>query len=155
MTLHVIYDFLHLLATVTWIGGVIYADLVLMPSLSAIDGPQQAKLMGVVGKRFTILAWLSVIILLVTGLLKTASGMLFDFSTGFGTILAVKHIVFLAMIVVGLLITFSVVPKLNKLAPAPGEKPSDDFLKTQKMLITLSLMNMIFGIIVLFCVALF
>jgi hypothetical protein len=43
-------DFLHLLATAAWIGGMIYIILVLMPSLTAIDPPQRGKLMGAAAK---------------------------------------------------------------------------------------------------------
>ncbi len=49
---------------------------------------------------------------------------------------------------------FVVVPKMNALAPKPGEKPSNEFLKVQKLLPGLSVTAVILGIVVLLCVVL-
>ena len=146
-------DFLHLLATVTWIGGMIYVNLALIPSLTAIDPPQRGRLLGAVAGRFAILAWGSVVVLLVTGLLKTPPGQLFRPSTTFGAILALKHALTLLMVFAGLLVTLVIAPKLGTLTPKPGEKPSLDFLKVQKQLSMLGLANMIMGVAVLPLVA--
>lgn len=152
--LDVIRDFLHLLATVTWVGGMIYINLALMPALTAIDPPQRGKLMGAAGKRFAILSWSSVLILLITGYMKTPSGMLFEPSTGYGLTLTVKHLAILVMMIVGIYISMVIVPKLGTLAPKAGEPPSAAFIKVQKSLPVLSITNMVLGVVVLFCVAL-
>lgn len=152
--LYLIRDFLHLLATVTWIGGMIYINLALMPGLTAIDPPQRGKLMGAVGKRFAILSWSSVLILLITGYLKTPEGMLFETLTSYGMTLTVKHFTIMGMMVVGIYISLVIVPQMGTLAPKPGEPPSPDFIKAQKRLPMLSVTNMILGIVVLFCAAL-
>lgn len=147
-------DFLHILATAVWIGGMIYIVLVLMPSLAAIDPPQRGKLMGAAAKRFTIFSWSSVLVLLITGYMKTPDGMLFDASTTYGVTLTLKHVAVLLMMIIGVLIGFVIVPKIGKLAPKPGEQPSPDFLKAQKRLPMFAITNTILGIIVLLFVAL-
>jgi uncharacterized membrane protein len=152
--LYLAIDFLHLLATATWIGGMIYSVLVLMPSLTAIDPPQRGKLMGVAGKRFSFFAWGSVVVLLITGYLKTPEGMLFDTSTTYGMTLMLKHFVILLMMILGVLISLVIVPRMGKLAPKPGEQPSPEFLQTQKQLPVFAVTNMILGIVVLIFVAL-
>jgi uncharacterized membrane protein len=152
--LYLIRDFLHLLATAVWIGGMLYIVFVLMPSLTAIDPPQRGKLMGTAAKRFTILSWSSVLVLLITGYMKTPDGMLFDTSTTYGVTLTVKHFVVLLMMIIGVLIGFVIVPKIGKLAPKPGEPPSPDFLKAQKQLPVFAITNTILGIAVLLFVAL-
>ena len=149
----IILKFLHLLATVTWIGGMIYTNLVLMPSLAAIDPLQKGKLLNALIKRFTILAWGSIIVLLVTGFLDTPSGMLFNISTFYGKVLALKHALVLIMVVIGVCITFVLGPKMKALAPKPGEKPPSELLKLQKQLSMLGLINMVLGVLVLLCVA--
>lgn len=154
MLLQIIIDFFHLLATVTWIGGAIYLNLVLMPSLNAIEPPERGKLMGAASKRFTILAWSSIIVLLVTGYMKTPTGMLFNITETYGITLTVKHVLVLAMIVLASLVMLVAVPKMNALAPKPGEKPSPEFLKVQKLLPRLSVTATILGIMVLLCVVL-
>lgn len=154
MIAQTIINFLHLIATVTWIGGAIYMNLVLMPALNAIEPPARGKLMGAAAKRFTVLAWSSIIVLLVTGYMKTPTGMLLNTTETYGITLTVKHLLFLAMAGIGALITWGIVPKMNALAPKPGEKPSSEFVKVQKLLPKLSVTAMIFGIVVLLCVVL-
>ena len=149
----VFYQFLHLLFTVSWIGGMTFMHFVLQPALSSISPQEGGKLMGVIAKRFTIMAWTSTLVLLVTGLLKTPTGLLFDTSTGYGTILLLKHIAFAAMFVIGLVITFGVAPKLRAFAPREGERPAPEFIAAQKRLSMLSGTNMILGILVLFLIS--
>ena len=149
MTLSTINNFLHLLATVTWIGGMIYINIVLMPSLSAIDPSQRGRLLGATTKRFMLLSWGSIIILVITGLLKTPSQMLLNISGVYGISLTLKHFVILLMIVIGLLITFSLGPKMQSLSPTPGEQPTPGFLKMQNQLSVLARINTILGVSVL------
>ena len=74
--------------------------------------------------------------------------MLFDTSSELGAILTVKHIMVLAMIIIGLNIALGVVPRLRAAAPKPGEATSTDFFKNQKRLSTLATTNLVLGILV-------
>jgi putative copper export protein len=80
-------------------------------------------------------------------------GGMFDLSSLHGVTLTIKHGIFLVMIVVGLFISLGVAPKLKSLAPAPGEKPSNQLLAVQRRLDTLSDINLVLGMLVLACVA--
>lgn len=153
MSFAVVNNFLHLLATVTWIGGIIFMNFVLVPSQTAISPDQRGKLFGAVVKRFLFLVWGSVIILIITGLYKTPTQLLFYPESRFGFWLTVKHIAIILMIVFGLIVTFVVSPKLRNLAPKPGDQPSEEFINAQKNLSLIARTNMILGIIVLFCVS--
>jgi uncharacterized membrane protein len=153
MLLDTIVNFFHSLATVLWIGGMLFMKLVLMPAQAAIDAPQRGRLMGAAAARFTTVAWTSVVVLVVTGLLKTPAGRLMDFESRFGTALAVKHLLIVAMIVTGLVISLGVVPKLKSLAPTPGQPTSEGFVKAQGMLDLLSAINTVLGLLVLLAVA--
>ena len=155
MSFSALNNFLHLLAAASWIGGIIYTILVLAPSQTAIDPSQRGKLFGAVVKRFTILVWISVIILLLTGIYKitSLSLSLFNPSLKFDFWLSIKLSVVLVMIINGLILTFVIGPKMKKFNPQPGEQPSIEFIKTQKNLNVIVLSNMILGIIVLFCVS--
>jgi len=153
MSSQVIINFLHLIATVAWIGGMIFMNLILMPSQAAIAPQERGKLVGAVAKKFSILAWISVIILLVTGIIKTPSGMMFNQDSNFGLWLTIKHVIIILMIIIGLYISLGLAPKLNKLIPKSGEQPSAEFVKTQNMLKTLAVVNMTFGILVLFAIS--
>jgi copper resistance protein D len=153
MSLYAINNFFHLLATVTWIGGMVYMNLILFPAQSAIAPSERGKLMGTLAKRFSIAAWISVIVLLITGLVKTPSEFLINTSTHFGLWLTVKHIAILLMIIFGLIISIVLAPKMKSLAPKPGEQPSAQFIKTQGTLGKLSITNLVLGILVLLCVS--
>jgi uncharacterized membrane protein len=144
-----IVNFFHLLATAVWIGGMIYIHFVLQPALKSIDPQQSGKLQSLIAKRFSIAGWSSVIVLLVTGYLKTPDGMLFDASSDLGLTLFLKHVFVIIMIIVGLVIVFYVVPNLQKSAPKPGEKPNMDFIGSQKKLKMLGNMNLVLGLLVL------
>jgi uncharacterized membrane protein len=153
MSYAVVNNFLHLLATVSWIGGIIFMNFVLVPSQAAISPEQRGKLFGAVVKRFLILVWGSVIVLIITGLYKTPEQFLFYPESRFGLWLTVKHAAIILMIIFGLIITFVVSPKLRTLAPKPGEQPSAEFVNAQKNMSLIARTNMVLGIIVLFCVS--
>jgi uncharacterized membrane protein len=144
----IIINFLHLLATAVWIGGASYAHLILMPSLKEIDPQQGGKLLGVIAKRFSITAWSAIIILIITGLLKTPREMLFEMSSDTGIILTIKHVLVLSVVVVGLVIALVVVPRMRRSTPGQGEAPSAGFIKYQRRLHNLAATNLISGVLI-------
>lgn len=149
-----IVNFFHLLATAVWIGGMIFIPLVLQPSLRLINPQESGRLFGIVAKRFSITAWVCVLVLLVTGYVKTPERMFFDFSYSPAVFLAVKHTLILLMILVGLTIALHIVPTMRKNAPEPGVTPSTTFLRHQKHLGTLAAVNLVLGVLVLACASL-
>ena len=148
MILTAILNFIHLLGTVTWIGGMITINLVLMPALAAIDPPQRGKMLGAALKRYMPLALGAIVLLLVSGIGVTLFGNL-NFSHSIKMVMGIKHLFVAVMVVVGLTVPFVLSPRMQKLAPAPGTPPSAAFLSTQKMVGLLSMINMILGIVVL------
>jgi uncharacterized membrane protein len=153
MNVYTVYEFLHLLAAVTWIGGGIFANFVFMPSLTALEPQYRGMMAAVIGKRFSVFAWSSALLLLLTGFLKTPSSMLFRFSSTYGIVLGVKLFVVLAMVISGILISVVFGPRVERLAPKPGEAPSSQFVSTQKQLKFFSLFSTLLGILLLFLVA--
>jgi copper resistance protein D len=60
---------LHVLAAITWIGGMLFLALVLVPVTRRIeDRALQARLFHAVGVRFRTLGWIALGILVATGL---------------------------------------------------------------------------------------
>jgi uncharacterized membrane protein len=100
--------FLHDLFTAIWIGGLITLGLTVMPSIKKMlgKGPETKKLMDTIQKRQSVLTYVSLVGLVLTGLLQAnrASEFLGLFSLGntYSAVLAVKHILVLAMIVIAL-----------------------------------------------------
>lgn len=154
MSLLQFYSILHLLCAVVWIGGMIFMNLILMPGIQKLEPPLRGAVVGVVAKRFTVAAWISIIVLLITGGLKTPPGMMFAPESHYGMMLMIKHIIILLAIIIGLTISLSVAPRVVKLAPKAGEAPAPEFLSAQKMLKMLSTINMILGIVIVIVISL-
>ena len=100
--------FLHDLFTAVWIGGLITLGLTVMPSIKKMlgKGPETKKLMDTIQKRQSVLTYVSLVGLVLTGLLQAnrTSEFLGLFSLGntYSAVLAVKHILVIAMIVIAL-----------------------------------------------------
>jgi uncharacterized membrane protein len=58
---------LHLLCAVLWVGGLFFAYVVLRPSLAAIEAPQRMLLQTRVHKRFFLVVWHAMPLILITG----------------------------------------------------------------------------------------
>lgn len=60
---------LHVLAAVTWVGGMIFIALVLVPVTRRLDDPAlRARLVHQVGVRFRTVGWIALGLLVLTGL---------------------------------------------------------------------------------------
>ena len=130
--------FLHDLLTVVWIGGLITLGLTVMPSVKKIlgKGPETKKLMDAIQKRHSILVYVSMIGLVLTGLLqanRTSAFLgLFSFGNTYSAVLAAKHILVLAMIAIAL---------YRSLALGKTSTPAQEKLKA-----TFLILNIIFGV---------
>ncbi len=97
---------LHDLFTVVWIGGLLTMGLIVMPAAKKIfDDPEKLKkFTGTAQKRMSQWGYLSIAVLLVTGVLLARYGSdfagLFSFNNLYSGLLAVKHLIFLTMIII-------------------------------------------------------
>ncbi len=66
-TLYVGLKALHLLCAVLWVGGLFFAYVVLRPSLAAIEAPQRMLLQTRVHRRFFLVIWHAMPLILITG----------------------------------------------------------------------------------------
>ena len=58
---------LHLLSAVVWVGGMFFAYVVLRPSMAAIDAPQRMLLHTQVFRRFFLVVWHAMPVIVLTG----------------------------------------------------------------------------------------
>lgn len=146
---------LHLVGAVTWVGGLIFMNIVLSPAVGGKGVPPQfVRMMGM--QRFRYFAWGSIAALLVTGVYNTfrAGGAGEGFwATTFGLVLALKIAVVLLMIVITAQNSLVWFRKLTAEAPAPGQPPSLELMRIQRRLVLFSHINVALGIIVLLLVA--
>lgn len=151
-TLQIILDFLHLMATIAWIGGMFFNFLVVMPTVAkALDPQTTGKFMGMLFKRVRVVVYISLIILFVTGIpMKIANEFyvsVISFGNNWELIGFVKH-VFVAILALMAIYSFEVLlPKVSKLAK---EGPSPKLLGLRKKQMVLGSVSFLFGIIIIF-----
>ena len=68
MTLYALLKTLHVLATVLWVGGMMFAHFFLRPALAQLDPPQRLRLMHEVLLRFFAAVGVAALLTLATGL---------------------------------------------------------------------------------------
>ena len=80
----------HLLAAVVWAGSMIFFSLVVMPALrQGLPPSQRQGLIRIIGRRYRIVGWASVGVLLITGsLMAWNHGVVWN--SGFGLVLSLK-----------------------------------------------------------------
>jgi uncharacterized membrane protein len=69
-TLNIFYGLLkalHVLCAVVWVGGMLFAYVVLRPSLSVLEPPQRIALHSQVFRRFFLIIWHAMPLILLTG----------------------------------------------------------------------------------------
>lgn len=100
--------FLHDLFTAVWIGGLIATGVAFLPAARQAfgQGPETKKLMDTVQRRQSLLVYVSIVGLAITGALQAnrnpAYQGLFDFSTAYSAFLALKHVLVLVMVAIAL-----------------------------------------------------
>jgi putative copper export protein len=114
--------FVHLIATVIWVGGIAMLSLVVYPSLKKILGDQPLKgaLISEIYRRFSPLAMISLAALIVTGLSQMAvnpnyNGLL-KIDNAWAWAILIKHIVFAVMTLLGIYSIWGLAPAIGRLA---------------------------------------
>ncbi len=150
--LQTILDFLHLMATIAWIGGMFINMLVVIPTVQKVlDPPTAGKFMNALFKRIRIVVYTSLVILFVSGIpMKIASEYyvsIINFDNNWEIAGFVKH-VFVGLLALMAIYSFEFLsPKVAKLAKE-GPSPILDGLKKRQMM--LGAVAFLFGIIVIF-----
>jgi putative copper export protein len=70
MSLSLALRFLHVLAAATWLGGMLFIALVLVPVARRLEPPVRTRLVHETGRRFRTVGWIAVGVLVSSGLLN-------------------------------------------------------------------------------------
>lgn len=112
---------LHMLATVAWIGGLVGLSLFVIPAArQSLEADAYARFLGGVQMRLQRMGWFSLAVLAGTGLFQLSShpsyqGLLVVESPWAVAIL-IKHLVIGGMVLSSAYITWGLTPKLQRLA---------------------------------------
>ncbi|MEM3084181.1 MAG: CopD family protein [Nitrososphaerales archaeon] len=117
MTVSLVLHWLHVSAVVLWIGGLGFNLMILMPNLKQIDLSSRSKLVSKILSNFLRLAWISIAVIVATGLYRVVfvNNMMTwtDFTGSFyGLSLVAKMFIVIAMIVLAAVITFKFKPMI-------------------------------------------
>ena len=138
---------LHLTATVVWIGGMAFILFILIPKTKEVLGQYPGKLIGEVSKRFKLFADWSIILLIITGIGLSVSNKASTHSdnpAGYHTLLLiVKHVFVLMMILIHLYRNHLLSKKIA------NEQNSTYKIALQKLSLNLVKVVFVFGLIVL------
>src|SRR6478736_1503229 len=115
--------FLHLVATIVWLGGLLFMIVIVWPETRALIARQDQSgalldLLDRLRKRFYPLANLSLIVLIVTGLFQMDRNPHYDgllqLTNDWTRAILLKHVAVLGMLVVGVLAQWVVIPALDR-----------------------------------------
>jgi len=152
---------LHMLATVVWIGGLATVSLITLPLIARLEDPgARLGLLHGTQKKLDPLGWLSLAVLVGSGLVQMSASERYEGLLAFGNAwaqaLLLKHIVFLGMVGLSAYLTWAALPELSRAvlrtSRGRGEPGEVDRLYRKHKLILLG--NLVLGVIVLVFTAL-
>ena len=138
---------IHLVATVIWIGGITFIIFIAIPSSRKVLGAESGKLMGEISKRFTPLANYSIILLFVSGIVLAGLNKQFSgvrvLESNWTMALILKVVLFFSMTAIHFYRGLVLAPKIMRTA-TQTEKTA-----LQKLSINLVKANLTLGLSVL------
>jgi len=143
----------HVIATVVWIGGIVFMALVVTPVTEGEPGC--SRFLTAIQRRFTPIANLSLIALIVTGMVQLTSNSNYvgflNFSNTWAKSILLKHIAVGGMTAMALYMNLVLQPDVNRIAMLLGSgkaKPEETAALSRRQL-QLSQINVVLSIVVL------
>jgi uncharacterized membrane protein len=145
---------LHMLATVAWVGSLAAINLLVLPAskrtLKLVD---QLSFISAVQKRLEPIAWFSISLLVVTGLIQMSVSPHYDgflsISTQWSMAILTKHGLGVIMIVVSAIQTWEVIPAIHRILMKKENANVDELAKLQRRELILLRVNLILSILIL------
>ena len=144
---------LHLLAAIVWIGGTVFLAAVVIPvTRRSITPPQEgARVLGLVARRFRVVSWAAVAVLigsglyLVTGHWGVTPSVFFTGEGWFINVLRAKVGLVLAVLALSLVHDLYLGPRMaaRMEVRGPGGQPSPEAQRTRRVVIRLARVNML------------
>ncbi len=145
-----IVNWIHLLATVFWIGGMLVNLFVVIPSAQkTLEPAMVGKFVGTIMNRYRPLTIISMIVLLFSGIPMTIldpNYVPLNFTGQWAIVILIKHIVVGILVALTLYAFFVMAPKVEAKAV---EGPSPELAGLQKRQLRITQIGAVLGIIVL------
>ena len=153
LSLAVLLDWLHLLAVSAWVGGLLYLALVLRRWIASAEPEVSALALMTSVERFSILAALSVAVILATGsyqIWQRVGSLQALLHTEYGQTLLAKLVLVLVLLGMGALNRYVICPKFSRHATGPSPAFSPE---APRMLFKTVSVEIGLGLAVTVCVA--
>ena len=149
-----IFFWLHMLATVTWIGSLAAINLLVLPaSTRTLKLADQLSFIAALQKRLEPLAWFSMGLLVVTGLFQMSANPHYDgflsTSTQWSLAILVKHGLAAIMAVVSAIQTWEVLPAIHRTLLKKENAKPDELAKLQRRETILLRVNLLLSALIL------
>jgi uncharacterized membrane protein len=153
---------LHMMATVIWIGGLASLALIVLPAAQrSLDAGAYSALLARLQLRVQQVGWFCLAVLGVTGMFQMSShpayGGFLAISNNWAIAIFVKHVVIGLMVVVSAYVTWGVLPALRRLAmvrSAGRDVPEQQVRRLEQRENRLLRLNLLLSAIVLLLTAL-
>ena len=151
---------LHMLATVAWIGGIVSISILVLPAAhKSLKPADLLAFIEAIQKRLEPLAWFSLGLLIATGLFQLSANShyngFFDVSTQWSLAILIKHGLVVVMVVVSAVQTWEVLPASRRTLIRRDKGASEEeIVKLQTREERLLRMNFILSILILGATAL-
>ncbi|MBN2499480.1 MAG: CopD family protein [Anaerolineales bacterium] len=151
---------LHMLATVAWIGGLAAVVFFILPiAKRAQDADTYAQTLTAANQRLDVIGWLSLVVLVASGMFQMSANPNYEgflaVTNAWARAILLKHIVFFAMIAVSAYLTWGITPGLKRVALKKARNlDAPEETKLLKRATVLIYLNLILGAVVLVFTAL-
>lgn len=151
---------LHMMATVIWLGYLAAITLWVMPALqSSLSDDNYFRWISKSNKRLGIISWISISILIVSGLIQMSANESYDglllLNNNWAITILIKHIVFFGMVFFSAYISWKIHPRLERIALLKINGAQDTAEEiVMKSLRRIMLINLLLGVATLALTAL-
>lgn len=145
---------LHMLATVTWVGSLAAINLLVLPaSTRTLKLVDQLSFIAALQKRLEPLAWFCMGLLLVTGLFQLSANPHYDgflaTSTQWSLAILVKHSLAAFLVVTSAIQTWEVIPSIHRILMKKENADADELAKLQRRELILLRTNLVLAVLIL------
>lgn len=145
---------LHMLATVAWIGSLAAINILVLPaSQRTLKLADQLNFIAALQKRLEPLAWFCMGMLLVTGLFQLSTSPHYDgflnISTQWSIAILVKHGLAVVMVVVSAIQTWEVLPAIHRTLLKKEKADEGELAKLQKKELFILRINLLLSALIL------
>lgn len=150
---------LHMLATVAWIGSLVAIALLVLPAMQRTLPPTaQLAFLAEVQRRLEPVAWFSLGLLVVTGLFQLSTNPHYDgflaTSNRWSLAILVKHLLVIVMAGVSALQTWEVLPAIRRVLLQAEKAGTEKLLSLQRRETFLLRLNLLLSVLILAATAL-